>query len=120
MAKDTYKVVRPLKHNGKDYAPGAPVELNVEEAKLLIDSGAVQTADGSDFKAKSTRMVDQDTLVALVAERDDLQAKQYEVETGLQKLEKAMKDSEKEIAALKKENAELKKENTELKKKGSK
>lgn len=41
MSKNTHKVLSPIKHNGKDYAEGAPIELTEEEAAPLLEVFAV-------------------------------------------------------------------------------
>lgn len=36
-----YKVITPLRHNKKDYAPGEQVEMNEKQARQAIASGAI-------------------------------------------------------------------------------
>jgi hypothetical protein len=36
MARKVYEVISPLRHNGKDYAPGKRVELEDDEAASLV------------------------------------------------------------------------------------
>lgn len=41
MAKKTYIVVSPLNHDGKDYAPGDTVDLDIKPTDDLIRRGIV-------------------------------------------------------------------------------
>ena len=36
-----YTALEPIRHNGVDYAPGAPVDLDADEAAPLLAAGAI-------------------------------------------------------------------------------
>lgn len=42
-----HKVVLPLKHNKKKYAPKETVKLTADEAALLIEQGVVEAPEGT-------------------------------------------------------------------------
>lgn len=39
-----YVCIEPVKHNGKDHAPGDPIELGEADAKPLLDLQAIRKA----------------------------------------------------------------------------
>ncbi len=39
-----YTVIDPVRHDGVDYAPGAPIELNAKAAEPLLAGGAIVDA----------------------------------------------------------------------------
>lgn len=43
--KSMYTVTGTLRHNGKDYAPGEPIELSDQHAAPLLAVGAVEAAE---------------------------------------------------------------------------
>lgn len=53
MAKKKYNVLSPLKHDGKDYAPGESVELDISEDHYLLTDGVV--ADGKAVRAAKSK-----------------------------------------------------------------
>lgn len=42
MAKKTYTVLAPLSHDGKDYAPGKSVDMDEDQAAILIEQKVVE------------------------------------------------------------------------------
>ena len=41
MATKTYYVVEPVRHDGNDFAPGAKIDLEPEQASPLLKAGVV-------------------------------------------------------------------------------
>ena len=50
MAAKSFKVVSPVRHDGKDYKPGRKINLEPEHAESLLAAGAVE----EDKAAKDT------------------------------------------------------------------
>lgn len=50
MANEKYKVISPLRHDGKPYEPGAYVSLDKPDAKSLIASGVIEKPKKKDSK----------------------------------------------------------------------
>ena len=42
MATQTYTALEPIRHNGVDYAPGAPMDLDARTAGQLLAVGAIE------------------------------------------------------------------------------
>lgn len=53
MAKKKYTVQTPVRHDGKDYAPGESIELDIPDDHHLLKDGVV--AEGKAVKAKAVK-----------------------------------------------------------------
>ncbi len=52
MAKKTYQVLVPVNHNGDDYKPGDPIDLEDKHAKPLLDVKAIAEPEPEKAKDK--------------------------------------------------------------------
>jgi hypothetical protein len=50
MAKQAYKVLSPVVHNDKRYEVDAPITLDDDAAKPLLEVGAIEAASADDGK----------------------------------------------------------------------
>jgi hypothetical protein len=54
MGIKTYQVESPIKHNGKEYGVGEPIDLDDKEAKALKEVGAISDAVASNTPTAPT------------------------------------------------------------------
>lgn len=100
--KKTYKVVSPIRHNGKRYEEGATIELLNEEAIALAKAKAIVSLDGSKLPGDKA-VEDIEAFKATIAE---LNAKISERDSIIAGQKRDLESAQKSVASLQEQLAE--------------